>query len=233
MTGQYLTVSEFIEEFRRAIGDATCETPETYIIAWLNTALRRFARSKGLDKLFRFQDTFELSPTNQDGSKSASWFLKNPDVQLGTIINIESLLVLDTTTSEVIAKDLCYMQFERFRREYPFPEQGECLSHFTTTMFNGDTKITFNAPIDGHYTLDMIYTAFHPRVSKATDIVRVPYSYLDIVLEGVKILQAQESADYATARALYEDWDFLIAEARELLAQQHSAYGLRYLRGSF
>lgn len=233
MTGQFLTVAEFIEEFRRAIGDTTCEVPETSIIAWLNTALRRFARSRGLDKLFRYQDTFELSPMNKDGSKSASWFLKSPDVQLGTIINIESLMLLDVNSSKVFAKDLCYMPMERFRREYPFPEQGDCLSHFTTTMFNGDTKITFNAPVDGHYAIDMIYTAFHPRVSKANDIIKIPYSYLDIVLEGVKILQSQESADYATARALYEDWDFLVAEARELLAMQHTAYGLRYMRASF
>lgn len=236
MSGHYLTVSEFIEEFRRSIGDTTCEIPETSIMAWLNAALRRFARSKGLDKLFRYQDTFELAPMNKDGSKSAAWFLRGAGEEnknIGMILNIESLLILDTDTSEVIAKDLCYMPFEAFRREYPFPEQNDCLSHYTVNVFGGDTKIMFNAPIEGHFTLDMVYTAFHPRITSANQTIRIPYAYLDIVIEGVKILQAQESADYATARALYEDWDFLIAEARELLAQQHTAFGLRYMRASF
>lgn len=51
MIGNYLTVSEFIDEFRRAVGDTTCEIPAKAIISWLNTALRRLAREKGLDVL--------------------------------------------------------------------------------------------------------------------------------------------------------------------------------------
>ena len=40
MVGNYLTVSEFVDEFRKAVGDATCEIPIKNIISWLNTALR-------------------------------------------------------------------------------------------------------------------------------------------------------------------------------------------------
>ena len=42
-----------------------------------------------------------------------------------------------------------------------------------------------------------------------------------------------ESADMATARSLYEDWDFLVAEARERLHRQKTTLGLRQVKGSF
>ena len=56
---EYDTVEEFITEFRKRIGDSTCQTPVANIMSWINTALRRLARSKGLDKLFTYHDTFE------------------------------------------------------------------------------------------------------------------------------------------------------------------------------
>ena len=94
MIGNYLTMSEFADEFRKAVGDATCEIPMKSIINWTNTALRRLAREKGLDVLFRYQDSFELANMNKDGSKSVSWFLKGFKVddevdspRIGTIID--------------------------------------------------------------------------------------------------------------------------------------------------
>ena len=120
-----------------------------------------------------------------------------------------------------------------FRREYPFPEDNDCLTAFTLNEFGGDTKLIFNAPIEGHVVVDMVYTAFHPRITSDKELVRVPYAYLDIVTEGVKIQMNIESADMATARSLYEDWDFLVAEARERLHRQKTTLGLRQVKGSF
>ena len=120
-----------------------------------------------------------------------------------------------------------------FRREYPFPEDNDCLTAFTLNEFGGDTKLIFNAPIEGHIVVDMVYTAFHPRITSDKELVRVPYAYLDIVMEGVKIQMNIESADMATARSLYEDWDFLVAEARERLHRQKTTLGLRQVKGSF
>lgn len=238
MIGNYLTVSEFIDEFRKGVGDSTCEIPAKSIIGWLNTALRRLARSQGLDVLFRYQDTFELAKTNKDGSKSTSWFLRGMEAEgensrLGTIIDIESLLILEADDCNILHKELCYLPFMYFRREYPFPENGECLSAFTLNEFGGDTKLIFNAPIEGHTAIDMVYTAFHPRITSTEQLVRVPYAYADILIECVKILMHEESADMATARALYEDWDYLVAEARERLHKQKTTLGPRMVRSSF
>ncbi len=240
MIGNYLTVSEFIDEFRRAVGDTTCEIPAKAIISWLNTALRRLAREKGLDVLFRYQDTFELANMNKDGSKSTSWFLRGfktddsaDSPRIGSIIDVESLLILEADDCDIRHKEICYLPFYYFRREYPFPENGECLTAFTLNEFGGDTKLIFNAPAEGHIAVDMVYTAFHPRITETKELVRVPYAYTDILLECVKILMNEESADMATARALYEDWDYLVAQARERLHQQKAGLGLRQVRGSF
>lgn len=240
MTGNYLTVSEFIDEFRRAVGDTTCEIPAKSIIGWLNTVLRRLAREKGLDVLFRYQDSFELANTNKDGSRSTSWFLRGfktddsaDSPRIGTIIDVESLLILEADDCNIRHKEICYLPFYYFRREYPFPENGDCLTAFTLNEFGGDTKLIFNAPAEGHIAVDMVYTAFHPRITSTDELVRVPYAYSDIVLEGVKIQMYEESADMATARSLYEDWDYLVAQARERLHQQKAGLPMRQMRGSF
>lgn len=240
MIGNYLTVAEFIDDFRKAVGDSTCEIPAKSVISWLNTALRRLAREKGLDVLFRYQDTFELANINKDGSRSASWFLRGfktadsaDSPRIGTIIDIESLLILEADDCRIHHKELCYLPFQWFRREYPFPEDGDCLTAFTLNEFGGDTKLIFNAPAEGHIVVDMVYYAFHPRITSTEELVRVPYGYVDILLECVKILMNEESADMATARALYEDWDYLVAQARERLHQQKSTLGPRQMRGSF
>ena len=235
---EFQTVEEFISEFRKLVGDSTCQIPATSIISWINTALRRLARSKGLDKLFTYHDTFELARINEDGTPAASWKLKGLEtegVKLGMIIDIKSILVLDGSGCCMESYHPCYMPLVWFRKEHPFPEK-ECPGipcHFTINQMGPTTTITFDRPIPYPLQLDLIYSAFPPRVEKATDIVRVPYAYNDILLEAVRILYNQEAQDYSFARANYEDWDFFIAEARELLAQQHTGVLPRQMRGSF
>ena len=235
---EYDTVENFIKEFRQRIGDTTCSTPAKSIIGWMNTALRRLARSRGLDKLFTYHDTFELARLNEDGTPAASWKiqgLKDSGVQLGMIIDIKSILVLDGTGCCMEGYHPCYMPLDWFRKEHPFPEK-ECPGipcSFTINQMNGATQITFDRPIDKPLQLDLIYSAFPPRLTSMTDLVRVPYAYSDILMEAVMILFNQEAQDYAFARANYEDWDFLVAEARELLAKQPSGFPPRVIRGSF
>lgn len=235
---EYDTVEEFIAEFRRRVGDSTCQVPASNIISWMNTALRRLARSKGLDKLFTYHDTFELARINQDGTPAASWKLKGLEdsgEELGMIIDIKSILVLDHTGCCMDNVHVCYIPLDWFRKEHPFPEK-ECAGlpcSFTINQIGGITTITFDKPIARPLTLDLIYTAFPPRLKKATDYVRVPYAYSDILMEAVIILFNQESQDYAFARANYEDWDFMVAEAREMLAKQPSGFPPRVMRGSF
>lgn len=235
---EYDTVEDFIREFRQRIGDSTCEIPVANIISWINTALRRLARSRGLDKLFTYHDTFELARLNADGTSAASWSLKgleDGDVQLGMIIDIKSILVLDHTGCCMSNVTPCYMPLEWFRKEHPFPEKeqpGNPCS-FTINQVGGITKVTFDRPLARPLVLDLIYTAFPPRVEKGTDLLRVPYAYSDILMEAVVILFNQEAQDYSFARANYEDWDYMVAEAREMLAKQPSGFPPRVIRGSF
>lgn len=228
---QYSTVADFIEEFRDTIGDTTREIPAAHIISTLNIALRRLAREKGLDKLFRFQDSFDLASMNVDGSSAASW-----TIDMGSmVIDIESLLVLDSSNCSMCPEDMCYLPYSAFRKTHPFPEAAApgSPSTFTLNQIGGKTKIIFNRPISRPHAVDMFYTAFHPRIRREEDIIRIPYGYLDIITEAVKIFYFMESADFASARALYEDYDKLTSEARELLAQQHSGLGYRKIRRSF
>lgn len=234
----YDTVGNFIDDFRERIGDTTCDIPVQNIISWINTALRRLARSKGLDKLFIFHDTFQLARLGADGMPAASWKLQgleDTNAKLGTIIDIKSITFLDNSNCCMAGYHPCYMDPLWFRKEHPFPEKNSpgtpCA--FTIETIKGVTQITFDRPISRPFTLDLIYSAFPPRITSTEELLRVPYSYADILMEAVVILMNQEAQDYAFARANYEDWDFFVAEAREMLAHQHSGVGLRHIRGSF
>ena len=235
---EYDTVEDFIAEFRRRIGDSTCQTPVKDIISWINTALRRLARSRGLDKLFTYHDTFQLARLNEDGTPAAAWKLKglkDDGIQLGMIIDIKSVIVLDTSGCCMEGYHPCYMPLGWFRREHPFPEK-ECPGipcAFTINQIEGATQFIFDRPISRPLALDMVYSAFPPRIEKLDDLIRVPYAYSDILMEAVVILHNQEAQDYSFARANYEDWDFLVAEARELLAKQPTGFPPRTMRGSF
>ena len=48
----------------------------------------------------------------------------------------------------------------------------------------------------------------------------------DLIRDGITIATNLTATNY-------EDWDFFISEAREMLAKQHSGLPLRYIRGSF
>lgn len=237
---EYQTAEEFIKDFRHRVGDATCQIPVNDIIYWINTAMRRLARSKGLDKLFMYHDTFELARLDKDGTPAAAWLLRGLEAdkggaKLGMIIDIKSMRLIDTSDCCMEAYHPCYMRLDWFNREHPFPEK-ECPGipcRFTLNQIGGATQIIFDRPIDHPMSLDLFYSAFPPRIEKLTDLVRIPFAYSDILMEGVVILFNQEAQDYSFARANYEDWDFFVAEAREQLAHQHSGLPVRQLRGSF
>jgi len=235
---EYQTTEDFIDEFRKLVGDSTCQIPAKSIISWMNTALRRLARAQGLDKLFTYHDTFELARLDKDGTPAASWKLKgleNDGRQLGMIIDIKSVLVLDGSGCCMEGFAPCYVSLNWFRKNHPFPEK-ECPGlpcEFTINQMGGVTEITFDRPIPYPVQLDLIYTAFPPRITSAKDPIYVPYAYSDILMEGTRILYNQEAQDYSFARANYEDWDYFVAEAREMLAKQPSGVLPRTIRGSF
>lgn len=229
----YQTVKEFIDEFRARIGDTDCDVPVKSIIAYLNTALRRLAREKGLDKLFRYTDTIELASINQNGLPSASWNLKLRG--MGTIIDIIDLQVLDASSCNIFNVNPCYLPYKEFAQCNVKPEQNEpgAPETFTIKEIQGQTRIIFDRPIDKPYAVDMFYAAFHPRIKTVNEFLMIPYGYADIVTEATIIFYNMESADFASARALYEDLDKLVDDARELLAKQHSGLPFRILKGSF
>src|SRR5690606_20503507 len=91
------TVSDFASTFRHRIGDTSKSVPMSGIIAFINTALGRLARTDGLDKLYERRDTWELAYLNKDGTPSAVWNLGN----IGKIIDIKTLRVLKTVDGKV------------------------------------------------------------------------------------------------------------------------------------
>ena len=229
----YVTVKDLITEFRKGLGDTTQEIPDAEIISYMNRSLREVAREKGLDKLFMHQDTFELASINTDGTPSAAWVL---DKSPGGIIDIKDIRFLNTNGSKV--RQLCpkYMDYKVFRSRYPVPEAlsaGGNPKYFTFLQLGGKTRVMFSCPIDMPYVLDMVYSRFHPRVKSMDDVIQVSYDYMDIVQTLMEIYYLFESADAATARAKYEDFDKMAAEVRELMASQFTAAGTRFIRGAF
>lgn len=230
---KYLKVSEFIQDIRDRLGDTSCEIPERFIISWLNLVLPRLAREPGLDKLFKFHDTYELASLKADGSKAAAWQLN--DANMGDIIDMKKLRLLDTQGCEVSDATPCYVPIETFFDCNPLPEsnQSGTPSTFSIDYIGGNTMIYFDRPIDGPYAVDLRYTAYHPRIKSVDDYIKLSTAFIDVLNEYVTIMYMQESSDFATARALYEDYDHLVDQVRELLARQHSTLPFRKLKGSF
>lgn len=227
-----METSEFIQEFRDNLGDTSRSIPEPTIISYLNTALRRMARSEGLERLFEHHDTFELATINVDGTRAVSWQLGNA---LGRIIDIRTVSVLKAGSSEIIQIYPKYMEYRDFAMYYALPEQNapgdpEC---FTIEQLSASNKLIFNRPPGKLVALDMVYSSFHPRVSKSTDMILVDYGYLDYLTNYVTILHKIETTDMSTARALYEDLDALLVDIKEMLARQKTALGYRRIKRSF
>lgn len=233
------TVSNFITEFRTHLGDTDCDIPQASIISWLNNSLRSIAKEPGLDKLFLFRDTFTLASINDDGTNAAAWVIKKQDTTgnqtIPTIIKIEQLTIVDTSGCAPVTLNSCFSDFRDFFMCNPVPESNQpgVPGEFTVEQIQGKTKVIFDRPIDRPVSLIMLYSAFHPRLRTVNDTILIPDGYWDVLIKIVAIHYYLESADAATARALYEDYDLLVAESRELLAKLKSGITTRTIKGGF
>lgn len=234
------TVGEFVKHFRESMEDQAGDILETSIIRYLNMANSRLAREPKIDQLYKYHDTFELSRTHDDGSPSAVWTISGLTEgegcpAIGQIIDIESMLILKTKDCKVQPVKMCYVPFSEFRKMYPFPEAnkpGDPTS-FTFEQIQGKTKLIFNRPICKPYAIDIVYTAFHPRITSTDDILRVPVDYEDLLIEYVKNLYFEGSSDFATSAAVKEQIDYLTAQIREHLSRNKTILPLRVVGRSY
>lgn len=225
------TVAEFADTFRMRIGDTSKSVPLSYIIAFVNTALRRLARHDGLDKLYERRDSWELSYLNKDGTPSAAWNLGN----IGKIIDIKKMRVLKTVNGEVCIVEPAYKEYRDFMNQVAMPEQNTPgdPNFYTIEQIGSITRLLFNRPPRELLVLDMLYSAFFPRLIGPKDEIPLAWEYADILEEFVIILHKIETTDQSTARALWEDLDVLTAEAVEMLAKRKSALPPRMMRRSW
>lgn len=224
-------VSDFIQEFRDRIGDTSKSVPASYIISYLNTALRRLPRQDGLERLLDRRDTWELASVNKDGTPSAAWNLGN----VGHIIDIRKFRVLKANDGKVCELRPKYTEYDDFFDCAPLPEQQPCgdPSRYTIEQLGAINRLLFNRPPKELLVVDMLYSAFHPRITAPTDELRIAYAYADAFMEYVIILHKIETTDQSTARALYEDLDVITADLKELLAKKKVATGYRRVARSF
>jgi hypothetical protein len=224
-------VSEFIQEFRDRIGDTSKSVPPSYIISYLTTALRRLARQEGMERLFDRHDTWELASINHDGTPAAVWDLGN----MGTIIDIRKMRVLKAGSGKVCELKPIFKEYDDFFDCAPLPEQQACgdPNYYTIEQIGTINRLLFNRPPGEPVALDMIYNAFHPRVTNPTDQILINYNYVDVLTEYVIILHKIETTDQSTARALWEDLDTLTADIKEQLARRKTAVGYRRVARSF
>lgn len=231
MNASDYTVKEFIQTFRDRIGDTSQSVPSSYIISYLNTALRRIARTPKMDKLLEHKDTFQLAGINRDGTPSASWSLGN----IGEIIDITQFKLLKTVDSKVCRLTPDYTETDDFFNDYPLPEQNQPGDPGTYTIEQIATvnRLILNRPPKDLTTAVLKYTAFHPRVRSEDDILQISWGYMDVLEESVIILHKVETTDMATGRALYEDLDLYLADAAETLHKRKSALPYRRVVRSF
>lgn len=225
------SVEDFIQEFRDRIGDTSKSVPTSYIISYLTTALRRLARTQGMDKLFEYRDVYELAAINGDGTPSAAWDLGN----IGTIINIQNFKVLKADAGGICKLFPKYKEYDAFFDEHPLPEANTPgkPDYYSYEQLGGITRLLFNRPPDKLVAVDMKYSAFHPRITKITDDILMAFDYCDILIDYCIILHKIETTDQSTARALYEDLDLLVTETVEQLARRHGTLNYRCVPRSF
>lgn len=213
-------VSDFLQDVRTRVGDSSKSISDTSLMTYLNTALRRLVRQRGLEKLVSHHDTWELAYLNKDGTPSASWDLGN----VGAIIDITKLRVLKTVNGRACDLEPTYLDYNYFVDCYSLPEQNEPgdVSYYTYEQLGSITRLVFDRPPQDLVVLDMVYSAYPPRITDVNAEFPIAYEYADVLEEFVIILQKIESTDDATARALYEDLDLMTTELVELLARKKS-----------
>lgn len=226
-----MKVSEFLEGVRARIGDTSQSIPASTLIACTNTALRRLAKEDGLEKLFQFRKAVNLASINKDGTPAAAWSLG----KFGTIIDIQKMRLLKTDNSEVCDITPKYVEYDHFFDCAPLPERNVAGTprYYTIEQIADETRVLFDRPVKDMTALDIVFSAFHPRIANQNDELIFPYAYADILEEYVIILHKVETTDMATARALYEDLDKLVADTRELLAKRKTGEPLRKIARSF
>lgn len=226
-----IKVSEFNQAVRNRLGDSSQSVPASYWISYLNTALRRLARQDGLEKLFENRKSINLAAINKDGTPSAAWSLG----KIGPIIDIVKMRVLKTVNSEVCDITPRYVEYDHFFDAVPLPERQRAgdPDYYTVEQIGAESRILFNRPIKDVTAIDIVFSAFHPKITSEDDILQINYAYQDILEEYVLILHKIETTDMATARSLWEDLDVLTADARELLAKRKTSSPLRSIKRSF
>lgn len=212
-----MLVEDFIDEFRDRIGDTSQSVSDQSIISFMNTALRRLARTDGMEKLFGRRDSFELASINADGTATAGWDLG----KVGHILDIPNIKMLCAGSAGVHRIPLRFMDFNKFFDIVTVPEQ--CApgipEFYTIEQIGGINRLLFNRPPKSLVALEMVYSAFHTRITGIDDTLMIAYEYADIITEYVIILHKIETTDMSTGRALYEDLDLLVTQTVDLLAK--------------
>lgn len=224
-------VKDFIESFRHRIGDSSKSVPASYIISYLNTALRRLPRQDGLERLFERRDTWALAALNKDGTPAAAWNLG----AMGTVLDIRKSRLLKTTSGKVCEIKPVFKEYDVFFDLTPLPEQNTPgdPQYFTIEQIGGINRLLVNRPPGDLITLDMLYSCFHPRITSQESEILLSWDFADLLEEYVMILHKIETTDQATARSLWEDLDVLTADIRELLARRKTTLGYARIARSF
>lgn len=240
MNEQYVTIQEYIDIFRAEVGDTDCSISNEFIVMAVNRALMEVIQTKGLDKLSKYHDTYELASINNDGTNATSFYLDGgPDgsPEIGTILDIYNVSLIDTQSCEPCPYHLCYMEPEDFHSLIAFPEAnvGCTPCKFTIEYINNKYKITFDAPIPPKMTLDIIYSSIPPKITgdDPNQLIRIPRGFMNLYDTLVQIYYYEKASDFASARALREDSDMELANARELLARRKRILPPRRMRGAF
>lgn len=224
-------ISDFIQEFRDRIGDTSRSVPASYLITYLNTALRQVMRQDGLERLLDRHDTWELSSINKDGTPSASWDLGN----VGAIIDIRNIRFLKADDGKICEIHPVFKEVDEFFNYVVLPEQQPCgdPSIYTIEQLGRISRLAFDRPPLGLIVVDIRYSAFHPRIVSPEDELLIAWEYADVFLEHIINLHKEETTDMSTARAKWEDIDVLTADLKQSLAKRKTATGPRRVKRSF
>ena len=228
---KFRTAEYYYDNFRILMGDGGGDITEEFFLSCINYMIRDIMLEAKLERLFRVHDTMRLTQLTRKGKKSNKWkiSLKN----LGDIIDIHNLVILEADGCTLCPVQPCYMEPDKFYNAFPFPE-GTCPGqpcHYTIDEDGENTYLMFDKPVDKPYIVDLRYSAYPGDIESLEDKVPYPVKAINVLIEGLRREVYQRDTDFAFSRSMFDVTDLNMARIKNMLYKVYSVAAPRRIDG--
>lgn len=215
-----------IDEVRTQISDDADLYTDSFLLSAINSALHILAFEEDLQRLFKVRYKAELATINKDGKPAARWTLDIP----GEVVGKERLSFIEMECYKDITP--CYQKPQDFFACYKFPEACcpglPCA--YTIEYINGKTTVIFDRPLDRLVAIDAVFYIVPEYISKTKweeakkehgdYYLPISQSFVEPVMELVKIIINKEQTDFSSANSRLQDYDKMVVDIANKLALQ-------------